>query len=425
MNELGLSPKVQAWLDVMPGEAPDRLFDAVMSETADVGQVRPRFGSLAIGLGLRRRRVVVVLAAVALLLLAAAVAFVIGSALLKSGPRVYLDQVVSAPPLSAARAHPVLVTLADGRVLVVGGSDLASVAEVVDSSSGARVTVGEPAGSQALRHTYAGALLRDGRVFLLAPGEAWAFDPGSGSFTQLAGMTAARDDAALVVLQDGRVLISGGYALGDEGNSLSSAEVFDPATGRFAAVSGVMAYGRQHHEMVATPDGGALVFSGLTRIEGGRIGNSQVEVFDPRTGAFQIVLSATPETTVAVALPDGRIALFDGPRPHQTSGNVIMYDVATRTASPTNALPYVVHAALLLDDGRVLVVGAESSGNRTGTFDPVSGSLVDAPMLSSWSPSAVRLADGRVLLVGGFSGPEPADDAAPAPPAVPTVQIFQ
>jgi len=329
-----------------------------------------------------------------------------------------------------AAAHDRGVVHADvtpSNVLVVGGSDLAPVAEIVDPGTGVDVAVNEPAGGEGLRHTYAGALLSDGRVFLLTPGEAWAFDPVAASFVPLAGLTAARDEAAMVVLKDGRVLITGGYALGDTANSLPSAELFDPATGRFTT-AGVMQWARQRHEMVALPDGGALVFSGLTRIDGGRIGNSMVEAFDPQSGAFRIVSGGAAESTVPVLLPDGRIALFDAPKPYQVTGNVSMYDIASHTAAPTKPLPYVVANALLLDDGRILITGAGINGDRAGTFDPISGSFADATRLSAWSPAAARLADGRVLLAGGFSAPEPPQGGLVPPvmpPAVPTVQIFQ
>lgn len=69
------------------------------------------------------------------------------------------------------------------------------------------------------------------------------------------------------------------------------------------------------------------------------------------------------------------------------------------------------HAAALLADGRVLVLGGYAEGSRaletaelfdpkTGIFSPV-GSMAVA---RSRGPSATRLADGRVLVAGGFNG---------------------
>lgn len=425
MSETIIGSKVQAWLDVMPTEAPDRLFDAVMSVTAEVGQDRPRLRWP--GLVFVHRRLLL-LAVVALLLVATAVALLLVAGQTKPGPHTYVNEIVTAEPLAASRAHPVLVRLADGRVLVIGGSDTDPVAEVLDPGTGAHVPVFEPTGGAALRDTYAGALLGDGRVFLLAPGEAWVFDQVTASFAPLPGMTTVRDGAAMVVLRDGRVFISGGYAPGDEGNSLASAELFDPTTGGFAAVPGVMAYGRERPRMLALPDGSALILSGLTRIDGGRIGNSQVEVFDPETGEIHLVSSAAPQASLPVALPDGRIALFDAALPFQVTGNMTMLDLASRTVAPSQPLPYGVNAAELLADGRILITGAEGNGQTAGIFDPASASLVEAPNLLAWSPSAVGLADGRVLFAGGFSEPEPAKyglEPPALPPAVPTVELFQ
>ena len=178
------------------------------------------------------------------------------------------------------------------------------------------------------------ALLPDGRV-LIAGGlaaylplmrflrSAEVFDPATGEFTELAGkMTTKRSDAVAATLPGGRVLIAGGATDGTRRWSggrrpvlLSSAEVFEPASGAFIARSGEMTAKRGGAVAAPLPGGRVL-------IAGGGDGSGQVssaEVFDPASGRFT-VLSASLTTArtnpVAAPLPGARVLIAGG----QTAG---------------------------------------------------------------------------------------------------------
>src|SRR5207253_1564081 len=149
---------------------------------------------------------------------------------------------------------------------------------------------------------------------------------------------------------DGSVLITGGDLVGDPTSSVASAELFDPLTGSFTPTASKPVWARQEHLVIALPDGRALVLSGITAIDGGRTGNSQVEAFDPDTGTFDVASSEAVEDAVAILLPDGRIAVFDGRKAYQVNGNVTVYDITGRIVTSRRPLPYMVNAAVLLDD---------------------------------------------------------------------------
>ena len=126
------------------------------------------------------------------------------------------------------RAFQVATLLSSGNVLVTGGSagsGLLSSAEVYDAVAGSFRATGDMI---AARDSHIAVLLANGTVLVaggssdfapdgstLVPGGSSAvtaelYNPGSGTFTQTGSMVAARAFPAGVLLQDGRVLVSGG-----------------------------------------------------------------------------------------------------------------------------------------------------------------------------------------------------------------------
>ena len=72
--------------------------------------------------------------------------------------------------------------------------------------------------------------------------------------------------------------------------------------------------------------------------------------------------------------------------------------------------PRYAHAAVLLDDGRVLLVGGLDAETLTATsslevFDPRTLTFQEAGSLAvaRWQPAAARICTGEVLVTGGTS----------------------
>lgn len=117
---------------------------------------------------------------------------------------------------------------------------------------------------------------------------------------------------------------------------------------------------------------------------------------------------------VVAPLPDGGVVALGGLAGEGPTASAERWDPLADQWSelPPLAGPRVFHTATRLLDGRVLVVGGYD-GNPDGTgagltdcelFDPDANSLSPAPPLPTgrYFHDAVRLADGRVLVVGGF-----------------------
>ena len=150
-----------------------------------------------------------------------------------------------------------------GDVLIVGGLDASGVvqqtAELYSPATGNFTATGNMTHARYL-HTAtqlsSGKILftggEDGTGTVLATAE--VYDPVAATFTQVGNMTTARALHTAVLItagpKMGYVLIAGG--IDNSGNTLSSAELFNPKTGQFAATAS-MKVGRSSEDETALP----------------------------------------------------------------------------------------------------------------------------------------------------------------------------
>jgi hypothetical protein len=197
--------------------------------------------------------------------------------------------------MTTARSSPTAISLADGRVLVMGGLNRqASIpsAEVYDPASGKF----SPTGSMPdARQGYSATLLSDGRVlisggFIITPGRsagqsdvttAELYDPMTGQFTQTGAMIDPRHYATATRLANGSVLIAGGNT--QETNSpgsLASAELYDPVSGKFSA-TGAMTTPREMHSATLLLDGRVLIVGGINITSANAEELGSAEIYQP------------------------------------------------------------------------------------------------------------------------------------------------
>ncbi|HEY5436912.1 MAG TPA: kelch repeat-containing protein, partial [Candidatus Limnocylindrales bacterium] len=132
----------------------------------------------------------------------------------------------------------------------------------------------------------------------------------------------------------------------------------------------------------------------------------------------------------ATLLADGRVLVAGGENARTDLTTAEIYNPKTGKFSPTGSLTVgrVYHAATRLADGRVLVEGggsdysggkflasAEVYDPKTGTWT-ATGSMADQRNLLT----ATLLADGRVLVAGGFGAQAPLASAELYDPAAGT-----
>jgi N-acetylneuraminic acid mutarotase len=245
------------------------------------------------------------------------------------------------------------------------------------------------------------------------------YDPAVGTFRATGSMTSARAAATASLLDDGRVLIAGGWVKDAVGATipLASAEIYDPASETFT-VTGPMAGARYNPAARAMPDGRVYVFGGTGA--GGAL--ATVEVYDPERGVFTAGgAMATPRTGATVSVLDAHRMLVVGGVSATTPANPTyqasaeLYDVTTGTSTSTGSMVQVRygHTATALEDDRVLVTGGSKPGPSgqmislasAELYDPATGTFATAQSMASPRAGhfAVELLDHRVLVGGGIN----------------------
>jgi Galactose oxidase, central domain/Kelch motif len=336
-------------------------------------------------------------------------------------PTAARGRIVPAASMQDARADHTATLLRDGRVLITGGmvenGVFLDTAELFDPKSGKF----EPLPKMHERRVgHTASLLPDGRV-VIAGGSSgremvdgnWVsvpamsieiYDPAQKKFTTAGQMRGPRTSQAGVALPDGRVAFLGGYA---RGAIVDSVEIFDPRTGR-SDDGGKLASPREGCGCVLLKDG-KILLSGGSRAE--RELNGTFEIYDPAAKTSRTVAQMqTPRRKhAAVVLDDGRVLIIGGSNTRDWTGQYASAEVfdpktgkSTAAANMAKERFKINHAAVVLEDGTVLVAGGkgeaevfEPSANK---FVPVEGSM-DGPHYFS---TATLLGDGRVLIAGGY-----------------------
>ncbi len=290
-------------------------------------------------------------------------------------------------------------------------------------------TLGEIGSMTEARAAHTATLLPDGRVLLTGGtassevGTAELYDPAARRFSKTGSMAAARADHRATLLPDGKVLITGGY----NGSHLSDTEVYDPRTGRFAS-GPAMTEARSGHAAVSLAGGSVLIAGGVGGTATEWVFRASAELYDPAAGRFTAVssMSAPRESHTATLLPGGEVLITGGHAGRHADiviyASAELYDPVSRSFRSTGAMARIRHKhdAVLLADGRVLVAGgADARDDRgqyrdteiysAGVFHPGPEMIFDR---YKHNGTSTPLGDGRILLAGGAARPEIYDPAA-------------
>jgi N-acetylneuraminic acid mutarotase len=320
--------------------------------------------------------------------------------------------------------------LADGRVLVTGGSSPASgnggydtkLAELYDPSTNTWSPTGSTTNGR-VGHT--ATRLLDGKVLVtggingnICTNDVTTelYDPAAGTWSFSGNLPFATYGHTATLLANGKVLVAGG---GNRcGTVYDSAFLYDPATGAWSS-TGSMTTGREWHSAALLLDGRVLVAGGEGSFPFPTV--SSAEIYNPASGTW------TPTGSMAstrcgcsaeflTRLADGRVMASAGlsgsaNNLSPTGPQAEVFDPATGVWSSTGSMSVARAGGTmsLLNDGTVLAAGgsdgvathwsAELWDPGTGTWSPT-GSLAS----TRTAQTASLLANGKLLVVGGIDG---------------------
>ena len=254
------------------------------------------------------------------------------------------------------------------------------------------------------------------RIFLgqsdavtLNVGQASTVDITLGALGPAGSLTDARGVHTATRLQNGKVLVVGGFSNELQSN-LASAELYDPMTNRWTRLATGLLDARSFHAATLLQNGKVVVVGG----SGGDGSLASTELFDPVTQQWTQVGSlneARPLPNVML-LPNGKVLVVGGSSP-----SAELFDPVTQQWTLVGSLSEarVFHTATLLPNGKVLVVGGHRANSSPILFGPVlaSAELFD-PVTQQWtlvgslkgaraSHTATLLPNGKVLVAGGFN----------------------
>lgn len=228
------------------------------------------------------------------------------------------------------------------------------------------------------REEFAAVLLSNGKVLVVggmrrAPGtthlaSAEIYDPSTGVFTSVNSMPQERSTAIAVALSNGKVLVAGGY--NSNNGHMKSALLFDPSLNTWTALSSQM--NTVHYGGAAS----VLMNDGRVIIGGGwspSAGVAAIEVFNPSNNTFASAASLPSFSfgrggVTGHLLNSGLVVFFGG---SSGVGNLadtaVLYDPVSNTmTAEVNTMRWwrYQQASAKLNDGRVIIIGGNSS-NRT------------------------------------------------------------
>jgi hypothetical protein len=263
------------------------------------------------------------------------------------------------------------------------------------------------------RSGHTATLLQNGQV-LIAGGwgvsgrsaTAELYDLRTGTFHYTDSMIAPRASMTATPLKNGPVLIAGGdYA---RNTPQLVAELYDPATDKFEK-SGSLNHGRSAHTATLLSGGKVLLVGGRPGY-GADLVLASAEIFDPTTGQFTLTgnMNEVRYKHAAVLLQDGNVLVLGGSDQNDWTGKYTSAEIYetgkgtfTQIADLNNERFKLAEAAVLLNNGNVLVGG----GNRQlEIFDVEDRRFIPTANVDDdyFFSVLTLLKDDRVLITGGY-----------------------
>jgi len=227
-----------------------------------------------------------------------------------------------------------------------------------------------------------------------------SINPQKGDFIKVGKMSKPRSNHEAILLDDGNVLVLGG------GNK--NAEIYNFKTKKFTTV-GMMLPFTGHKNLTKLNNGKVL-------ITGGDLGYAQktTQFYNPEIKNFEegpdMNYPRAEET--ATLLKDGRVLIVGGDNVYYLDKRNVsneIYNPKTNKfeLAPKTNIPRFSHSAILLKDGRVLIVGGSTKGAKllnAEIYNPKTNKFESAGNINiaRVHPNLYLLKNGKVVITSHF-----------------------
>ena len=352
-----------------------------------------------------------IIPAVLSLLLATTASFAAGGK--KNPPPPTTNTFTATGSMNVTRYGHKAILLDNGLVLAVTGDTTgANTAELYDPATGIWTLTATPNTRQ---ESGSATLLANGKVLLaggddpfnfspaVVTADAELYNPSTGQWSMTGSMPSARRYQAAVLLTNGDVLVAGGEDSGS--SSIATALLYSPATGTWRP-TGSMNESRVLSIAELLGDGTVLVAGGSQNSHGTNVTSlTSAEIYDPSTGKWSQIASMPGHGGPGSLLSNGDVLV----------ARDAFFEPETGTWTATGPLPIGItltgpSTATLLTTGEVLLTGFRTTYNDTPTinntylYNFTNNAYVAGPGMTStrWAEAATLLPNGQVLVSGGY-----------------------
>ncbi|MGO9464849.1 MAG: kelch repeat-containing protein [Isosphaeraceae bacterium] len=329
--------------------------------------------------------------------------------------------------LNTGRAYATTTLLPNGQVLVAGGyygSGYLASAELYNPATGIWSYTGN---LNTGRDDATATLLPNGQV-LVAGGEngsaylasgylssAELYNPATGIWSFTGSLNFARSNDTATLLPNGQVLVAGGY---NGSADLPTTELYNPTTGVWSG-TGYLNTPRDLATATLLTNGQVLVAGGDYDAGSGGFSLSSAELYNPATGVWSVTgtLNQPRENATATLLPDGQVLVAGGDNvavsgvswvgASEVYGRSLLSLAVTTVGPPTVWAPFISSTGLIESQDEAL---NPRQFIATGTFSD--GTTVDLTGAVTWQSSNSAVA--AILPPGDYRIPPTSANSSPS-----------